>query len=183
MRNVLLKRQMVTSKTDVERPTSVEPVPESVSGHVNAYRGMEQHGVEPTANYAAMPGFDESDEPLESYAPREEPADPIRVIVVNQSARERRNMRTVVGYAGSDTGNATAVLGADRARSSARIRNTHDTAVVYISHEERTANAMSGYPIRAGEYYDTHTQAEVYAKSDQTENIPVAIAIEYGEPL
>lgn len=182
MRNPLTQRQSVTSKKP-NRPQATEPVVESYVGDNHPYRGTEAHGVKDTTEPLEDMDYSEGrpvmyDEPSEIDEP-----DPIPVVVVNRSGRERRKMRTIIGYAGgTDFGSARRVLGEDESRTNARIKNTQ-AQTVYLGSEPHLAKSGYGYPLAQNETYDTRTQEEVFASVDNATDVALPVIIEYSQGL
>lgn len=186
MPNPLMSGRVVTSKTNVDRPVAIEPVEEHYAGDNNPYRGIENHGV------ASVNPWRETDEDMPDHDGRlvtvyetdDDTPDPIPVVVVNESSRERRAFRTVVSYAGgTDNGRARMLIGQDVSRSQATIRNKSVGAVIWINDTPETANALSGFPIEQGGTYVTYSQEAIYATVDQASDMSVPIAIEYRVSL
>lgn len=187
MPSPFLGGRVVTSKTDVDRPVAIEPVEEHYAGDNNPYRGIENHGV------ASDNQWRETDEDMPDHDGRlvtvyetdEDTPDPIPVVVVNESSRERRAFRNVTGYAGGtdNGGRARMLLGQDSSRSQATIRNKSLGAVIWINDTPETATPMSGYPIEQGAAYVTYSQEAIYATVDTAADLLVPVAIEYRVSL
>lgn len=179
MPNPFLRRQAATSKTDVDRPVAVEPIPERVAGHVFAYRGMETHGVDPN-NDAHDPedyGYMQRGVYVD-YEPEETGPEPIPVIIVQRGGKERKRFRTVRSSAAGSGDNPSCILGRDEFRRKVTIRNA-GTDQVFIGHEAAAAVAMHGYPLSANESISIEAWAAVYAQSATANVVPIAMLVEY----
>jgi hypothetical protein len=173
------RRQAATSKTDVDRPVAVTPVPESVKGHVFAYRGMETHGVDPNNTNVDPEEYGWMEEErgvIVDYEPAEEAIDPIPVFIVQKGGKELRRWRSMTATAVTDR--VSCVLSADPFRRKVVIKNT-STDVVYVGHEQTTASAMHGYPLAQNETLTLESQDSVYAFPSASNPCVLAFAIEF----
>lgn len=179
MPNPFIRRQAVTSKTDVDRPVAETPIPERVRGHVFAYRGMETHGVDPN-NDAQDPedyGYMERGVTVQ-YEPEDNGPEPIPVIIVQHGSKEFRRFRTVRMGSGTSDGSPTAILGRDTDRRKVTIKNV-STDTVYIGHDQSSASQMHGYPLAANETMTVDAWSQIFAISSTTAVVTLAMIIEY----
>lgn len=187
MPSPFLGGRIVTSKTNVDRPVAIEPVPEHYAGDNNPYRGIENHGV------ASDSPWRETDEDMPDHDGRlvtvfdqdnEEP-DPIPVRIVNRSSVERRAFRVIISYAGGmNTGRAIQILGQDDSRTAATIINRNAVGTVFIADAPETANDVSGWAIvENGGSYRTESQKAIYATFTGADDGKVRIAVEYRVSL
>lgn len=178
MPNPLTRRQGNSSKTDVDRPVAVTPVPERVQGHVFAYRGMETHGVDPNndprdpEDYGWMEG--QRGTPID-FEPAPNPPDPIPVIIVQNAGRELKRFRTTRGSVDS---RVQCVLGRDPLRRKVLIRNT-SADPVYIGDSQQAASPMHGWPLAQNETVSIETQSDIYAVSSTSNVCVLAFVVEY----
>lgn len=168
-----------------EKPDAAEPQPEKYAGDNNPYRGTETHGVAADNEPRPTQGYATRGVPIRTETPPPN-VEPVPVRIVEEGGREIRTARTGVVYAaGTASGNAKLFLGRDENRTFTRIKNS-SAVTVYISHIQSTvaSAAMNGFPISAGESYETQTQEELYAAApDSTDDVQFALIIEYSLPI
>lgn len=184
----IFNRPMSTSKTDVDRPIAIEPVPERVQGPVFPYRGMETHGVAPNADWRDPEQYDGYERGVEvDTEPVEPEPDPIPVYIVQQGGREIR--RTLIGrsFATGTTkgGGASNVVGArfqGHTRRSAKVKNL-DTTTVYIGTSQETATAMHGWPLAQNEVWETSGEESIWASGTSPNESPLAVTVEWTQVI
>lgn len=155
------------SKAADERPHAVPPVPEEYVGDNNPYRGIENHGVEPTGKPLADIEYDE-EVPGFYEAVKEEP-DPIPVRIVNVSGRELHRFNTWQDRI--QAGTVRAVAGRNTARNSIVILNT-GTDTIYIGSSESVAS-YTGFPVNAGGTLSLNTEDAIYAYAAAEQSVAV----------
>ena len=152
----------------------IPPTEEQVVGHVNAYRGMETHGVEPNAD------FDDTDvdeNTLRTYHDLPVESTPIPVRIVSVGGRELRMWNVRREYANPAAIGASRILPQDEARSKAKLKNI-GTAIIYISPDPINNTAL-GYPIAVGAEYEFNQEGDMWAITDDVAIQPIAIIVEY----
>lgn len=175
--------RVVSNKSKVsDTKVSVEPNPEEYEGYNRPYLGVVDHGVQVDSPYRQteedMPDHD--GRLVDVYEHEETDADPIPVYLVNQSSRERRSFRPVVGYAGQQP---SRILGQDETRTAAVIVNPSETETVYLGDMAETANAVSGWPLLPGQSYRTESQEDIYAYTASVDAVMVPVAVEFRRGL
>lgn len=181
MPNPFLRLPGSQSKTDVDRPTALTPVPERVAGDVFAYRGMETHGVEPNAEYAAPQDFHDELDETQQYEEEPEPEAPVPVYIVQNGGRELRRFRVTRVLTGAVGTNAIQVVGGGPLRRKTTIVNTHATDLVYIGNDMATASPMHGFPLPAGGTFETDSNdTAVWAISSTANAVQLAVKTEYS---
>lgn len=181
------------SKGNEDRSTptgAIEPEPEHVAGTVFAYRGMENHGVETNSAYRDPEYVEQAEvrSALVYMEPEEEPT-PVPVRIVDSSSREMPLFRTVHAFAGGTTErlNAVNICPADLQSMTRRrvyVRNM-SAKRIYLGNDQSTANAMNGWPLEAGETWDTDSVDDIWAFGTDTTVTPqeLALRIEYSVPV
>lgn len=165
-----------------DRPQPLTPVPESVHGHNNAYRGLEDHGVASTTPHPDDETFDGTRNAVITLAT---PQAPVPVEIVQRGGRERLRMQAQQFPL---TTKPQRVLSANLRRKSARLkwRATATVTDVMISTSESAA-AMSAYPLDVGVTETLDTQAEVWAfavgPADQVTTVTLYIREDIAESI
>ncbi len=172
------KYQANVSKRPPDRPEPIEPKVETYAGVNNPYRGIEQHGVEPTGK-PIVPADWEDGRPVEYHVPKE-PEPPIPVRIVTEASHELRKMRTYGSLTGTNVGNPRQIVAMDEERSTVQIKHIVSSAVVWISHSAATCNALEGFPLQTGDTYSTDAQTEIYAWADSATPLAVYVSISYA---
>jgi len=157
----------------------IEPVPEKYAGYNNPYRGTEMHGVEPTVDPRATPGYSSGRE-VEYDPPLPEP-EPIPVVIRTTGGREVRDSRIYQGKANAVRPNQ--ILGLDETRIKVKLKNL-GASVVYVGNVDSTANANHGWPLAQNELYESETQGELWVVSSHaTDPMTVAVTVIYSMEL
>lgn len=167
------------SKTDVDRPVALVPVPESVAGHVFPYRGMETHGVTPENQWRNTEEYDSNERGVTVYDEEDDHGpDPIPVRIVQAGSREYLRFRTArMGSGTSDTG-PVSVLGRDDTRRKVTLKNVSPDTV-YLGHDQSSASTMHGYPLAANETIALASWSQIFAVSSTPAVVTLAMVIEY----
>lgn len=109
------------------------------------------------------------------------PITPIPVYVVREDepGTELKMFRTSRGYA--PLNNSSRVLSRSDGRTKAQIKNI-GTVPIWIGHDSSTANAWNGYRVDANSEFTTATDQDVWvvADSSATDNVPLALYVEYS---
>ena len=146
----------VSKKAD-DRPHAVEPIPEEYVGENNPYRGIQDHGVEPTGKPIGGPDY-EDDIPA-FYEEVKPDADPVPVRIVSAGGRELRRFNTWQEAVAAGT--VRMIAGRNNARNSIVILNT-GTDTIYVGSSESVAS-YTGFPVGAGGTLSLNTEDAVYA--------------------
>lgn len=152
-----------------DRPQALEPIPEEYAGVNFPYRGTVNHGVAPTTGvdpeeYYENDQYDAGPEEIPSLPEEKEP-DPIKVKVVNESARERYTFRTYTYPANGQT--AKALCGRNDKRMNVRVRvPASATNGVYLGPSGSGLDPVTGYLIEPGQSDILRTTEEVYVLAD-----------------
>lgn len=169
-----------TSKTDVDRPVALTPVPERVAGDVFAYRGMEPHGVEPTATYEPPQDYSSEVDEHQDYESEIEPETPVPVYVVQRGGRELRRFRATRAFASENTKQPSMVVGGDSLRRKVTIVNMHATDAIWVGHDQNSASPMHGFPVAAGQSWETDSNdSAIWAVSNTVNLVALAVKTEY----
>jgi hypothetical protein len=162
-------------------PDRMQPVPEQVAGTNFPYRGMETHGVDPgdvqitvdpeEADYGTTVAI-----PLE---PEESEPDPVPVRIVSEGGNELKEFRVIREYCrGGES--SRRIIGQDEDRSKVRIKNLHASDSLYVSDIAFNDIGM-GYPIASGSELELTSKTPVYARAGSTNDIPVAMIVEWTQ--
>lgn len=159
--------QMNQSK---EPPASLDenaPVMEEYAGENFAYRGIETHGVQPTAKAAdVVTDWAQDGRPVPViYVQPGVEIDPVPVRIVNEGSDEVKRWRVSTAYAGIAPAQ---LVGRNIMRTNLKIRNLDDTDTVYVS-PDSTVSTFSGYPLAPGEMLELRSTDEVWAVADADE--------------
>lgn len=138
----------------------LEPMPEHYYGVVFPYRGIQQHGVDPTD----MP----EDRP-EDYAggtvaladPIEPEHEPVPVRIVKSAKHEYNQWRAIQNYA-SPQGNK--ILNRKEGRTRCVIKNTSVAGIIYVG-PDSMATLQTGYKLGPNETMELFGEQEVWAMS------------------
>lgn len=170
-----------TSTVDVDRPVSITPVPEDVTGTVFAYRGMETHGVEPNADYQPPQDYTSEEDYDPQYEEEPHPETPVPVYIVQSGGRELRRFRVTRVLTGAVGTNAIQVVGGGPLRRKTTVVNTHATDLVYIGNDMATASPMHGFPLPAGGTFETDSNdTPIWAISSTANAVQLAVKSEYS---
>lgn len=185
MPNPFVRKQAATSTVDVDRPTSLEPVPERVQGPVFPYRGMETHGVDPGKDWRNPEEYDGYERGVTvDFEEEKAVADPIPVFIVEQGGREIRRTIVFRSFATGTTkgGGASHVVSSDfqgRLRRSAKVKNLA-TTTVYIGTSQEGASVMHGWPLVENEVWETTGEEDIWAIGTAADESPLAVTVEYS---
>jgi|SRR4051812_13327262 hypothetical protein len=166
---------MSTSAEPKEHEIPIPPTPEQVVGYVNPYRGMEEHGVEHTAEFEDTP-IDENT--LHTFDKPESEPEPIPVKIVSSGGREFRTWNVRREYANPAGSGASRILGQDETRTKAKLKNI-GTAIIFISPDPINNSAL-GYPIGTNVEFEYNQEGDVWAVTDDPAAQPIAIVVEYA---
>jgi hypothetical protein len=146
------------------------------------YRGIETHGVHPNttpdvdpeeADYGATRG-------VAYEAPEKEP-DPIPVRVVPQGGGEFRTWYVIREYVRTGT-QSRMIVPRDLSRTSITIKNLHATDNLVLN-SQSFADVNAGFPLAAGASQAMDTNAEVWALSATSNDIPIAVMVQTSVDL
>ena len=166
----------VQSKPVQDRPEPVAPIPESVKGDNNPYRGLEDHGV-PSDNKPAPPGTWADNHEGFTYVkpPREQ--DPIPVEIVNEYGSEYRRYR--IHRMSIDNTRGMQFVGRNDARTSILVQNRDAANSIFIYHAPVDPyNTAQAFELAAKEDITLMTQAPIYVVGSNAAMCTVQ-AIEY----
>lgn len=154
--------------TNPARPRAIAPVPEHVEGQNFAWRGMEEHGVEPTGKSVDPETYevDDSEKVITTIAEPVEIPDPIPVTIVQKYRQEYREFgsdRVSLDFTtgGNLAGRAYELLGRDNDRISVRVKNCDASNIVLIG-TTREEVTMRGYPLDPGESTTIVSESPIY---------------------
>lgn len=179
MPNPFVRRQAATSKVDVDRPVSLEPVLERVQGTVFPYRGMEQHGVSPNADWRDPEEYDgyERGVEVDTEPPTVEP-DPIPVRIVYEESRE------TIAFTGTQytvLAQKTVTIPRDKNRRALRIVNINAFSNIYISSADGSSGSFTGFPLRPGAELPINSTRAVYIfNAEAVNSIQIGVYYEYA---
>ena len=159
------------------KPEALAPLIETVDGqtYVNPYRGLEDHGVDPTGKYAPVEEWDgEADEVYDK--PEKDAPTPIPVKVVSEDAKEEKRFRVSPAYARQG---GALVVNRNDGTSKVTLRNA-GISTVFISERVDLATAENGWPLDAGKELVLSTNREVYAGTADSAQVRVLALIEYA---
>ena len=167
----------VQSKPVPDRPEPIAPIPESVKGDNNPYRGLETHGV-PSNNKPEAPGAWADNHEGFTYVKPEREQDPIPVEIVNEYGREYRRFR--IHRMSVDNTRGQQFVGRNDARTSIYIRNRDAANSIFVSHSPTDPfnGPAFGFELAAKEELTLLTQAPIYIVGNNAAMVTVQ-AIEY----
>lgn len=181
MPNPFSRSQLVTSKTNVERPKPITPVLERVQGENHPYRGLEDHGVDnvydPTDPVTNTVDIDGRPVKIE-YVPEEKIPEPVPVRIVQESSREYRQFWTD-RITLSD--GRSSILGRDNNRITARVVNTDAAKTVWIASNNADL-ALRGYPLGPGKELPISGEMPVYAMATDGTGVVLGLYVETSVP-
>lgn len=174
MANPLMNRQQNTSKADMaDRPQPIDPEPEHYAGENFPYRGIEYHGVEPTAEPRETPGYDAT--VGAEFKEVKEPETPVPVKIVTEGLKEINDWQVRREYV---SGASYCIAGRNNNRTRLTIRNAGAVNVWVGSNGSVTS--FMGYPIVPNaELTLNKAVTPVYAVSDDGTQQPVIIVEEF----
>jgi hypothetical protein len=184
-------RQTKGQADSPERPDMVKPVPEQVQGPAFPYRGSNTHGVDPTkgvnlSEYYENNEFDDEEDTGQPLPPQDE-TDPVPVRIVQHSARELAQFRTVRF---SVTG-PQQILGRHEKRSAVYIKvhkvladgSTVNTDPIYVG-SDSGISTYTGYRLDVGDNFPPiNTTEDIWVTCDPTKVIEVSVIYEFGVEL
>ncbi len=184
MPNPFARRPVNTSQSAPTERKGMDPVPEAYAGFNLPYRGVQMHGVEPTADPVATPGYPDKDVVVyEDEVPEPEPV-PVRV--VNREARFRRTWKADSKLYAYNAGQAFQLLPREENRVKAVVTNFNTTYEALIGASEQMADWLGGYPIgtRASSP-ELNTTEEIYVLIPTPAAVDVRIGYiaEYEVPI
>jgi hypothetical protein len=146
------------SKTNVDRPVALPPVLEHVEGQNFPYRGMYDHGVEPTEKPHDPSMYGVDPDHVDGHivgleAPEKEP-EPIPVRLVQEFKQELRRFgsgRMTVDFTSLNNAanRAVELIGRSETRTSVKILNMDPTNILLVSQTREECSTM-GYPVYPG---------------------------------
>lgn len=170
------------AKPPTSEPERVEPVPENYKGVNFPYRGTNKHGVEvpEDAQYDTREfQFDMPDEDdLPEYVEAEDEPEPIPVRLVQDSARERLEFRTLR----MNVRDVRTQL-ANRLDSRRNLTIKVDTGVSALYIGDDTVTTYTGYKLDQGESITFRSTETIYAVCAPGDGSEVSIAYEYAIEL
>lgn len=140
-------------------PEALEPILESVldDDWNNAYRGIVDHGVDPTHKFSDVPQLDGTPDEEYEDEDKEEHVTPVRI--VQESSNEHNYFRVSTTYAER---NGAMIVNAHEKRTSVVIRNV-GIAPIYISDRLDLANNVDGWRLNQMQEMTLKTDQPVYA--------------------
>jgi hypothetical protein len=170
------------SYPDVVEPTPDygEPAPSETTPYtVFPYRGIQTHGVDPSAVPETRDEDIAGGKVVSSYnaEPSDDPA-PVPVRIVETAAREFSRWRA---YQTLATANPSIIVNRQEGRSALTIKNLDAGEDVYIG-PDSGVSVLSGFRIDSGGEYSLSGEAEVWAVRGGAADVAVAIAFEYSTP-
>lgn len=157
-------RQRPGMQKSPDRPEAVTPVPEEYEGTNFPYRGIENHGVAPTVGVNPEDYYDHDQwtagpEKIDSEPPDPEP-DPVKVKIVNETARERFAFRTYQFLAEGER--AHQFIGRNDKRSTVRIKVEAAATTGVLVGTDPGIDFITGYLVEAGQELVVRTTEEMY---------------------
>lgn len=167
----------VQSKNVPDRPEPVAPIPESVKGDNNPYRGLEDHGV-PSNNHPSPPGAWADNHEGFTYVKAPLEQDPIPVRIVNEHGNEYREFR--IHRMSIDNTHGVMFVGRNDARTSIEIQNRDAVNSVFIQARptDPVNGPIYGFELAKGESHTFITQAPIHIVGNNAAMVTVQ-AIEY----
>jgi len=169
-------------QTAPERPDRVTPVPEEYEGVNFPYRGSQNHGVPQQQNIDPESYYDHTqydDGEIPATLPAEKEADPIPVKIVQDTARERLQIR-FGNFLAQETGQA--IVNRHEKRRVLTLFNNDSTNSVYLG-EEAGVRVATGFELEAGKQIEIRSTEEVWVITDPTITVKVSYAWEYAVEL
>lgn len=162
-------RQLLGMQTPPNRPQAIPPVPEEYAGTNHPYRGTETHGVEnPTGvdpeYYYDRDQWDAGPSNPVSLPEEKEP-DPVKVKIVNETARERYAFRAFQFPANGLT--AQQFLGRNDKRSNVRVKNISTSSTNLMIGHDNGVKPTSGYLVEPGQEAIIRTTEELFVIADK----------------
>lgn len=154
---------------------SHEPRAEDYAGDNNPYRGIQNHGVDPSTPPSEVPGWDGA--ALVPVEPDEPPQEPVPVRIVQESAHEidMWNGTTFFLNKGNEP---TLVAGRHEHRTSLNITNEGPDPV-FLHPDNNGTVALAAVRIISGGSFSLDNGAEVYAFVDGATTALVRVVWEY----
>lgn len=173
-------RQRPGMMSSPKRPEAVQPVPEEYEGVNFPYRGIENHGVEPTKgvdpeNYYDHDKWDAGPDDIPSLPAEKEP-DPIPVKIMNASGRERFNFRTA--KTAFNTITPQQLMGRNDRRNMVRIRVPGSSATGAVFGPDPGVNELTGYTVAVGSEIEFRTTEAIYVLPQDTSKIATVMTLE-----
>lgn len=174
-------RQLTGMQTPPDRPQAIPPVPEEYEGVNFPYRGVGNHGVEPTKGvdpeaYYDRTSYDMDPDNFESLPPEKEP-DPVPVRIVNENARERYHFRTV-SMTIPTTSDTVELCGRNDNRSLLRIRVPGSSPGSIVFGGSRNLSPGTVYTLAAGQEIEFRTTEPVFVNASNPAQAPTLMFIE-----
>lgn len=162
-------RQLIGMMKSPERPQAIPPVPEEYEGTNYPYRGIESHGVAETPGvdpeeYYEHDKWDAGPAHPASLEAEKEP-DPVKVKVVNETARERFAFRAFQFPANGLT--AQQFLGRNDKRSVVKIKLVTGGSTNVIVGHDNGVKPTTGYIIQPGQETSIRTTEELFCIADK----------------
>lgn len=174
-------RQLLGMQTPPDRPQAIPPVPEEYEGTSFPYRGIENHGVEPTPGVDPELYYDRNSYDMDpdkfNTIPAEKEPDPVPVRIVNESARERFHFR-VGTITIPTTSDALELCGRNDNRSLIRIRVPGSSPGSIVFGSTRSLSAGTVYTLAAGQEIEFRTTEPIFVNASNPAQAPVFMFIE-----
>lgn len=154
-----------------------EPAAEVYAGENFPYRGIETHGVKPTADPTNMPDWRSDGRlvPVLTVPPNVE-IEPVPVRIVNEGSREIKRWRNST-YLVPDT--AVQIVGRDRTRTRVLIRNVSTADPIFIG-TDSSLTPTFGYVLDFGATLELFSTEEIWAIANPTDSVSLNILVEYS---
>lgn len=177
MPNPLLNsKEMNQSREPSDSMSDHEPVMEEYAGENFPYRGIETHGVKPTADPTNMPDWREDGRLVPvAYVPEGVEIAPIPVRIVTSGQKEVKKFR-VNKYVVPDT--PVQMLPRDATRTRIRIRNRSTSLNIFIGSDSSVTEDF-GYIVGTSATLELVTTEEVWAIAGAGNTVSIDLLTEY----
>ena len=174
-------RQLTGMQTPPDRPNAIVPVPEDYEGTNFPYRGVGNHGVEPTPGvdpeaYYDRTSYDMNPDKFESIPAEKEP-DPVPVRIVNENARERYNFRTGTMQL-LPNADPVELFARNDNRSLVRLRVPGTSSGSFLVSHNRSMAAGMSYTLSPGNEIEFRTTEPIYVVQVTASQAPTIMYLE-----
>lgn len=154
----------------------LRPVPESYQAPVFAYRGVQQHGVNPAS--VDQPPDHMAEGGTVAVKPPKQGPDPVPVRIVSPGTKEYAQWRAFQAYVG---GLPTQVVNRKEDRESLGVKNLSGGpgVAVWIG-PDANVSKQTGYRLDPGEKFSLNGEAEIWAISDDGSVVILAGYFEFS---
>jgi hypothetical protein len=155
------------------------PVPDDYEGDNNPYRGLQNHGVEPSGKPYEVPGFEDAT-PVVFEITEPEP-EPVPVRIVNSETGSRQMRKWAVSALPITEGQPHQLAGRDLRRTSLILHNSGPDTV-YVTPDNNAATYIA-MPIGVDDTFRLETQDDVWAIVEAGSEATVIVSTEYTVEL